>query len=99
MERFIAALRASHDLVIIDSAPLLPVNDTKILARLVDSVVFVVRWERTPREAAKTAIRALKDVNAPLTGFVLTRADTKRFRYYSYGYQSNYGAYNKYYTD
>jgi succinoglycan biosynthesis transport protein ExoP len=99
MERFIAALRASYDLVIIDSAPLLPVNDTKILARLVDSVVFVVRWERTPRDAVKTAIRALKDVNAPLAGFVLSRADTKRFRYYSYGYQSNYRAYNKYYTD
>jgi len=98
MEKLMATLRATFDAVIIDSAPLLPVNDTKILARLVDSVVFVVRWEKTERKAVANAARGLADVKAPVAGVVLTRADATRHRYYSYGY-NNYYAYNKYYTD
>ena len=62
-----------------------------------DSVVFVVRWEKTPRDAARNAARILADIHAPLAGIILTRANTKRFQYYSYGYQSYY-SYNKYYT-
>lgn len=98
MERFMRAARTGFDAVVIDSAPLLPVNDTKVLAQLVDSVVFVVRWERTAREAVIEAARALADVKAPIAGVVLTRADAHRHRHYSYGYQSYY-AYNKYYND
>ena len=97
MEKLVATLRANYDLVILDSAPLLPVHDTRILARLVDATVFVVRWEKTPRDAARNAARILADIHAPLAGIILTRANTKRFQYYSYGYQS-YSSYNKYYT-
>jgi len=99
MERFITGLRNYYDLVIIDSAPLLPVNDTKIIAQFADAVVFVVRWEKTPREAVRNGLRGLTDVGAKVAGFALSRADPRRFRYYSYGYRSYYGAYNKYYTD
>jgi len=98
MERIITELKDSHDLVVIDSAPLLPVNDTKVLAHLADAVVFVVRWEKTPREAVISAARALADLAAPVAGVVLARADDKRYRYYSYGYRSYYD-YDKYYTD
>lgn len=98
MEKLLQDLRAEYDMVVVDSAPLLPVNDTKILARLVDAVVFVVRWEKTPRDAAINAMRSLADVQAPLAGIVLARADTERYRYYSYGYQ-DYTAYHTYYND
>ncbi|MBU6299766.1 MAG: capsular biosynthesis protein, partial [Alphaproteobacteria bacterium] len=98
MERLIATLRSAFDAVIIDSAPLLPVNDTKVLARIVDTVVFVVRWEKTERKAVAHAARALADLKAPVAGVVLTRADSTRYRYYSYGYH-NYYSYNKYYSD
>ena len=98
MERLIAGLKSSFDAVVIDSAPLLPVNDTKILARLADAIVLAVRWERTPRTTVANAARALTDVKAKVAGVVLTRADTDRYHYYSYGYQS-YQSYNKYYSD
>jgi len=99
MAKTIAHLRTAFDYVIIDSAPILPVNDTKILARLADAVVFIVRWEQTPRNAAFDAVKALREVRAPIAGIVLTRADTKRFHYYSFGYGSYYYAYSKYYED
>ena len=49
MQGLIARLRDAFDFVVIDSPPVLPVNDAKILSRLVDTVLFVVRWEKTPR--------------------------------------------------
>ncbi|MEI9989857.1 MAG: polysaccharide biosynthesis tyrosine autokinase [Rhizomicrobium sp.] len=97
MRLLVTNLSKAFDMVIIDSAPMLPVNDTKILSRMADAVLFVVRWEKTPREAAVNALRSLADVHAPVVGIALTRADSKRFRYYSYGYQ-NYYNYNKYYS-
>jgi polysaccharide biosynthesis transport protein len=98
MQQLVVRLRAAFDLVILDSAPVLPVNDAKILGRLVDTVLFVVRWEKTPREAAFNAIRALNDVHVPIAGVAMTRADNERFRYYSYGYQ-DYQSYSKYYSE
>lgn len=98
MERLMESFRQNYDLVIVDSAPLLPVNDTRGILRFVDAVLLVVRWEKTPRDAATSAARVLADVNAPVVGVALTRADTKRFQHYSYGYQ-NYYSYNKYYSD
>lgn len=96
MQELVGALRSAFDLVIIDSPPILPVNDAKVLARLADAVVFVVRWEKTPRDAVVSAIRSLRDIHASIAGVALSRADSKRFRYYSYGYQ-DYSFYNKYY--
>jgi capsular exopolysaccharide synthesis family protein len=98
MQHLVENLRKVFDLVIIDSAPILPVNDTKILSRLADAVLFVVRWEKTPRDAAVNALRSLADVHASVAGVALTRTDNRRFRYYSYGYQ-NYDSYSTYYKD
>jgi succinoglycan biosynthesis transport protein ExoP len=98
MNNLVANLARVFDLIVIDSAPVLPVNDTKILSQLADAVLFVTRWEKTPREGVSNAIRALSDARAPVAGIALTRADMKRFQYYSYGYQDYY-YYNKYYSE
>jgi capsular exopolysaccharide synthesis family protein len=98
MQRFIKKAGAEWDYVIFDSAPVLPVNDTRILAPFIDTIAFVVRWKKTPKEAVVTAARSLADVNAPVAGIVMTRADLRRQRYYGHGYQS-YHKYEKYYTN
>jgi len=97
LKRTLAQLASSYDFVFVDSAPVLPVNDTKLLARLADAVLFVVRWENTPRNAASDAIKVLRDQRAPLAGVVLSRADEKRFHYYSFGYGDYRYSYAKYY--
>jgi len=97
MERLINRVRAEFDFVIIDSAPLLPVNDTKNLADLIDTIAFVVRWEKTRRQAIVDAARQLTDISANVAGAVIARADIKRYRYYTYG--QKYSAYNKYYNE
>jgi capsular exopolysaccharide synthesis family protein len=98
MHLLMDSVRKSFDLVIVDSAPMLPVNDTKILSKLADTVLFTVLWEKTPRDAAVNAIRCLADVHATIGGVAFSRADPRRFQYYSYGNQDYY-SYSKYYRD
>jgi polysaccharide biosynthesis transport protein len=98
MAHFMKHLRDHYDLIVIDSAPLLAVNDTKILTGIADTLLFVVRWEKTPREAAIGALRGLATSGAPVAGVVLARADSTRHHYYSYGHGS-YQSYRKYYAE
>jgi len=100
MRRFIRALASSYSLVIIDSPPVLPVADAKVLATLVDKVVYIVHWHATRREIVAQAVKQLREVGANFAGVVLNRVDVRRHAEYSYsdsGYY--YGRYKKYYND
>ena len=46
----LTALRPSFDLILVDSAPLVAVVDAKLLAKLADAVLFVVRYGSTRRD-------------------------------------------------
>lgn len=98
MENLVLELRGLADWIIIDSAPLLPVNDTKLLVPLVDTALMLVRWEKTPRNAAIAAARILYDLHAPVAGVVITRAESKQYYAYNYGFK-NYGSYARYCSD
>jgi protein-tyrosine kinase len=55
----ISTLRLSNDFIVLDMAPVLPVADTKTMAKLLDGVVMVVRAGVTPREIVARAIDAV----------------------------------------
>ncbi len=83
MRRMIAALSEQFDLVLLDSAPVLAVSDTRNLARLVDKIVFVVRWQVTRRAAARTALRQMVDAGGDVAGVLLSMVDLRRYAKYS----------------
>ena len=101
MRRLIEVVRRYYDLVIIDAAPVLPVSDTRLLARLADKMVYVVRWDSTPREAVAGGIKLLREAHADIAGIALNQADMRRHALYGYGYTSyGYGnKYTRYYSD
>lgn len=101
LRRLIDVLRRYYDLVIIDAAPVLPVSDTRLLARLADKMVYVVRWDSTPREAVAGGIKLLRDAHADIAGIALNQADMRRHALYGYGYTTyGYGnKYTRYYSD
>jgi capsular exopolysaccharide synthesis family protein len=70
----IGALRAKNEIIVIDMAPVLPVTDTRILARLVDGIVMVVRAGVTPREIVARAIDAVGEDR--VLGVVLNGTET-----------------------
>jgi capsular exopolysaccharide synthesis family protein len=98
MKDLMAHLRRTYDLVVIDSAPVLPVSDTRQLAKLVDTTLFVVQWNKTPKAAAKNAIREFFTFGLPLAGVVLAQVDLSQQKKYGYGdggyYYSSYSSYH-----
>jgi len=81
------------DWVILDSAPLLPVADSSVLADLVDGALLVIRAGQTPVETAQRACQELQGRN--IVGVVLNAVGPQHAygAYYSssYGYGYGYG--------
>jgi polysaccharide biosynthesis transport protein len=88
--RMIEALRERFDIVLVDTPPLLPVTDPQIVARLVDAVVLVVSMGKTRTRMVSRALDLLRQVDAPLAGIVLNRAEIGGGGY-GYGYGYGYG--------
>jgi polysaccharide biosynthesis transport protein len=89
--RVLQELRAEFDRVVIDSPPIGFVTDGVILSTRVDATVLVVRALATRRDAAKRAIRSLRDVGATCAGFVLNAVTSGDGNYYA-GYYAPYAA-------
>lgn len=99
MDRFLDKLRGMYDLIILDTAPVLPVADTRVLAPKADVLVFLARWRRTPQHAVEAAFRMLTGTGVHVAGVALTQMDMKQQTKYGYGDPGYYYAeYKKYYV-
>ena len=99
MTALLDRLAESHDLVIIDSPPVMAVSDARILSKQVDATVFVVRWADTRREVVANALRQMTRAGGPMAGVVLSMVDTRKHAQYGYGDSGTYyGRLKKYYT-
>jgi Mrp family chromosome partitioning ATPase/capsular polysaccharide biosynthesis protein len=88
------ALRERHDVVLIDSAPVLAVADTVPLLRYADAALFVGRLDVTTRDTAKRLMEFLARVpDLNLLGIVAN--DLSRHEAGSYGYGYGYGSYGE----
>lgn len=93
MKVVVERLASRYDLVLMDSAPLLPVADSVGLAAVVDGVILVTQSRRTSVAQLQLALRQLHQVQAPVVGTVLNRV-TRRSSADgdAYGYVYGYGA-------
>jgi polysaccharide biosynthesis transport protein len=92
-------LKESYDLVILDTPPAVVVADARILAPLADAVIFVVRWNHTPRGAVLDGFKELQAVNAPIAGMALTLVNEAQISQYDEGgYGYNRAKYKEYYA-
>jgi exopolysaccharide transport family protein len=99
MDKLLADLRKRYDMVILDTAPVLPVADTRALATKADVVALLVRWRKTPRKAAETALKLLQTGETHVAGAVLSQIDLRQQARYGYGDPGYYySSYRKYYA-
>ena len=87
-ERMRLALKTfakNYDLVILDSPPVLVGAEVLSLSRMVDKVLFAIRWGHTRRESVMEGLRQLVDARGNIAGVVMSRVDPKRYRQYAYG--------------
>jgi capsular exopolysaccharide synthesis family protein len=96
MDEFLRRLKQEFDMVLIDSPPMLQIPDARILGRLSDAVVLVVRAGLTTRDTALAARQMFDEDGTRLLGSVLNYWDpkTRSNGRYSYGY---YEPYERYY--
>ncbi|MGY1724509.1 polysaccharide biosynthesis tyrosine autokinase [Blastococcus sp. SYSU DS0533] len=81
-------LRATHDYVIVDTPPLLPVADASAVAVVMDGVLLAVRQGKTRREELERAAAVLDRVGARTLGVILTMAPASSSPQ-SYGYDGD----------
>ena len=99
-EAFTSLLRelaAQYDHVVVDSPPVAPVTDARILGAACDATVLVIRAEKTSRRVAEHARDALASVGAVLLGVVVndaprSRSEASSYGHYSYSYGYGYGS-------
>ncbi|MGQ9568995.1 MAG: polysaccharide biosynthesis tyrosine autokinase, partial [Anaerolineae bacterium] len=89
MARSVERLKGLADLVILDTAPVLPVADPAILSRVADAVILVVDTGATRRGMALRAMEHLTRAGANIAGVVLNRF-SPRGSGYSYYYRYDY---------
>jgi capsular exopolysaccharide synthesis family protein len=91
----IQRLRREFDIVLIDSPPALQIADARVLARVSDGVIFVIRARRTTRDMAKAACRRFQEDRTTIIGTVLNMwnpQDPGQQQYYYYNsYYDHYG--------
>lgn len=85
-------LQEEYEVIVIDSAPALAVSDALVVAQLADALLYVVRADATPYQAAEQGIKRLRRVNAPMLGVVLNQVTPS-----GRGYYGRYGRYQRYY--
>lgn len=94
MVSLLGELKKRFDMVLVDTAPLLPVTDAAILSTSVDGVLVVAGGGIVTREQLKQSISMLDAVDAHILGIVLNR--TKRaasgMDTYTYRSEARHGA-------
>ena len=81
MEALVEHFRTKFDSVIIDTAPLLHLPDARILGRLGDGVILVLRAAKVRRESAAAVEQRLHQDGIPVLGTVLNDWNPKKNGY------------------
>jgi exopolysaccharide transport family protein len=84
MGELIRSAREQYEFVILDSAPMLALADSRILAKLVSGTLLVVKNAMIPREQVKQALFGIHSVGANVIGVALNRVDLHTNGYFDY---------------
>ncbi|RKX22960.1 MAG: capsular biosynthesis protein [Candidatus Zixiibacteriota bacterium] len=79
-------LKFYYDLILVDSAPLMPVSDPLLLSDKTDKVILVVKAGSTDREVVKQAKGILNNSNDKILGVILNNLNNSLPYYYDYQY-------------
>lgn len=91
LPQLIERFRNEFDTVIIDTPPMLYVADARVLGRIADAAILVLRAGKTTRDEALRAKQRLVEDGIDVMGTILNAYDPKtRARYGYSGYYGNY---------
>jgi succinoglycan biosynthesis transport protein ExoP len=94
MNGLLDRLRSEFDMVLIDAPPVIHLADARVLGRLADGVILVVRAGLTTPESAMIACRRFAEDGTRVLGTILNSWDPKATGRYGYSYEYH-GAYSE----
>ncbi len=81
-QALLTKLRTGFDFVVVDLPAILPVADAAAAANVVDGVVMVVEWARTPEDMVRESVEHAAIDPARLLGIILNKVDMKSLKHY-----------------
>lgn len=90
---FLGVLRGQFEVIVIDTAPVLALVDTRAMMPQLDSFVLLAHWRTTPVKAIRAALHQLETVGASVAGVAMTMVNLKTQA------QSGYGDASYYYSE
>ncbi len=93
-------LRGQFDQVILDTAPVLAVADTREIAAKADATLVAAQWRKSAVGVVRKALVELRNAKATILGVVLNSVDLEAQARYGYDTQGYYyQSYRKYYSE
>lgn len=83
-KELITKLRKMYDIIILDCAPVLGLNDTLVMTKLSDVNVVVVTKRKTKIELLDQVKKSFEKVNSKINGVILNRVKQEDNSYYGY---------------
>lgn len=93
MKEFVHRLSTSHDILVLDSPPVIPLPDAQALSELVDATVLLCRWGSTSRDLSAAAVRMLMLWGNKAITVALSQVDSGRYLSYESSYVSGTAGY------
>jgi polysaccharide biosynthesis transport protein len=87
-KRQIDRWRKEYDYVIFDTPPIVGVSDTRLIATLVDGLVYIVSMNVAKRQTIDRAVDIISGLPTPILGLVINRVEQEHA-----GYQEHYQYY------
>jgi polysaccharide biosynthesis transport protein len=84
MGELIRSAQEQYEFILLDSAPLLALADSRILATLVSGVLLVVKNATVPCEQVKQTLSGIRSVGGNVIGVALNSVDLHTDGYYGY---------------
>lgn len=96
LEALLSGLRARFDVIVLDTAPVLGIAETRTVAAAADATLMLARWRKTSVKAVDAAVEMLLGADVRLLGAALTVVDIRKFASTGaddYTYHSKFGGY------
>lgn len=85
MLRLLRRLRMEFDMIMLDAPPMIHLADARVLGRLADGVILVIRAGQTTTESALFARQRFAEDGTHVLGTVLNSWDPRASHHYGYG--------------
>ena len=93
LPRYLRKYTKSFDMVLLDTPPMMTIPDARLIGKMANAILLVVRAKKTTRDSAVAARMRLKEDGIKVLGTILNDWNPKHSPGGYYGYYDSYSSY------